>query len=1112
MPPLIKVQDQLDLVKTSDFPYANWSFEKFNPVQSRIMDFYDKDMNGLVAASTSSGKTVIAEQFLSYEIRKRGGKGMFLVPMRALAQEKIDQWTDKNYHFKDLKVSVCTGDYRITKERAKELEDADLIIMTSEMLSHRSRNFQAEQNSFLKNIGTLVIDESHLLTVPGRGDHLEVGLMKFTEINKDARIILLSATMPNVEEVAGWVSYGLTKKDTFVLESKFRPVPLNIHYEVYDDKDVRSYSFLEQEKINLALDIVEYYPEDKFLIFSHTKKTGELMKKELSKIGIVAEFHNADLDKKSRISLENRFKNEKEPRVIVATSTLAWGCYVKDTPVLMANDTIKKIQDIVPGDCVYSMSNNGFVAKKILKTGPKKSSYVYKIELSSGEEIIVSPDHYFYGAIGRKNPDFYSVKDFRVKDLIAVPDALPQKNIVKSDDYGYLVGYVLGDGCKTFCGKHADQCDKFVMDIAFGNHEIEHLKYFSKLFNDVLGYKFESIKTDSNNVLHLITKKRSVLENFSFFKPGRKKHTLSFFDLPRNDKPFIRGVLQGLFDSDGVVSKHLDNASSIEFSSISRNLVIEIQQLLLIFGVRSSIGKKRLKDRIINGRFQKARRKYTYRVRIYNKQVSSFIKYIGFRNKLKQQKALVAIKNQSCEGCWNDYYNEKNTIPARGLLKEHAESNHVSSHSMCNSVNIDFWNSTKKQDLKYDTCVKILNKYKKKSSLNNLINSNIRFSKIKKIKKIKKSYELFDIEIEDLHNYVGGGCISHNCNLPARRVIILGVHRGSEEVESYDVLQMVGRSGRLGIDPAGDAYVLIPETEQLKYKQKFSKSSRIESQLLEKFGSNYKNLAFHLVSEIYHESIQTTDDVHKWFERSLAYFQNKQLQDKIVDDTLESLKKCGAIGLENDKWYARTIGKVSSIFYYSPFDVSGLFFNIKFLFDNNKQDDEYYVSMAFANLDSNRLPIVSKSEKDEMSAYKFKVLSNKTNKPITEGSVKYGFAYFNLMKGKVNPVFASLQRNLQLDFNRLSQAVQMLDSLGGKWRAKDWIKNLEAMITYGVPQHLVSLCSVPNIGKVRANKLYDAGIKDKKSLINYDKDALRKILNMKIESVEKLINDASENS
>ena len=250
MPKVIEAGDQPVIVATSEYPYANWKFEKFNPVQSRIMDFYDQDVNGLIAARTSAGKTVIAEMFLAQEIRKRGGKGMFLAPLRALAREKITDWTNQSYHFKDQKISICTGDYRLTKERAKELNDANLIIMTSEMLNHRSRNYKSEQNNWLLDIGTIVIDESHLLTVPGRGDHLEVGLMKFTEINPKARLVILSATMPNVDEIADWVSYSLTKKKTFCLNSQYRPVPLTIHYEPYDDQG--SYDAIEQEKINNA--------------------------------------------------------------------------------------------------------------------------------------------------------------------------------------------------------------------------------------------------------------------------------------------------------------------------------------------------------------------------------------------------------------------------------------------------------------------------------------------------------------------------------------------------------------------------------------------------------------------------------------------------------------------------------------------------------------------------------------------------------------------------------------------------------------------------------------------------------------------------------------------
>lgn len=662
MPPIIKVSDQTVCVATSEYPYAKWKFEQFNPVQSRVMDFYNQDCNALIAARTSAGKTVVAEQFISEEIRHRGGKGMFLAPLRALAREKVTDWTNPEYHFSDQKISICTGDFRLTKERTKELNEANIIIMTSEMLSHRSRSHNSEQSNFLKEVGTLVIDESHLLTVKGRGDHLEVGLMKFTEINPKARLVLLSATMPNVEEIAEWVSYSLNQKNTFVLRSDYRPVPLTVHYESYDD-DIRGYDAVEREKVNKALDIIDWYKEDKFLVFSHTKRTGELMKKELIDAGIDCQFHNADLESAERAKVEDRFRNDPKLRVIVATSTLAWGL-----------------------------------------------------------------------------------------------------------------------------------------------------------------------------------------------------------------------------------------------------------------------------------------------------------------------------------------------------------------------------------------------------------------------------------------------------NMPARRVIILGVHRGVDEVESHDILQMIGRSGRYGIDPMGDAYILVPESQVNSYKSKYSKSNKIESQLLENVAGKYKTLAFHLVSEIFFGGIETTDDVHKWFKRSLAYFQNKALSDDVIDSTLELLKKCGAIIEEEGKWKAKTIGKVASMFYMSPFDVSDLYFNFSKLFSNNKQDDDHALSIALGNIDSQRSNIVNKMEKEEMSLYANKARQN--NSFLLDGAIKAGYAYYCLLSGSNSQALASFQRTIQQDFNRLGQVLIALDSMSGSWKKSGWFKTLEGRIAYGVPAHLIDLCRIPNIGKVRANKLYDAGVKNIKDFKSSDTSKLKSLLNMKEDAIK----------
>jgi len=318
------------LVRTADFLYAKWDFEYFNPVQSQLIEYYDKDTNGIVAASTSAGKTVCAEMFLSHDIRKNKRKGIILFPIKALAQEKYDDWTDPKHHFSDLKIKIMTGDYRTDQQD----DDFDILIMTSEMLNSKSR---LDKDNFMKKIGTLVVDESHMISSPGRGDHLEVGLMNFIRCNKDARIILLSATMPNISDISGWMK-KISNKDCFVVNSSYRPCPLKIHYEPYED-DISGYSRIEAEKINKCLDIVEHYKKDKFLIFVHTKKTGEQLKKELIEAGIETEFHNANLEKSKRIELENRFKNDPEFRVIVATSTLACGLNLPSRRVIVVGIT-----------------------------------------------------------------------------------------------------------------------------------------------------------------------------------------------------------------------------------------------------------------------------------------------------------------------------------------------------------------------------------------------------------------------------------------------------------------------------------------------------------------------------------------------------------------------------------------------------------------------------------------------------------------------------------------------------------------------------------------------------------------------------------------------------
>lgn len=330
---IIELSEAQSLVPTSSFLYAKWGFDNFNIVQSAVVPVVEEDCNILIATATASGKTVMSELFGSYEIRANKKKMLFLCPLRSLATEKYSDWTNPNYHFSDLKIGIFTGDFKDYADTSK-MEEYDIIIMTSEMLNHKIRN--SKKLDWVQQIGVIVIDESHLLTVPGRGDHLESAIINFSRINPLSRFVLLSATLPNVNEIASWLATSVNNKKTYIIKSTYRPCPLNIHLCQYDDDShVRaSVHELVDEVCRCAL----RYAKDKFLIFVHAKKIGEMIVEALSRRNVQAAFHNANLEKNRRAEIEDNFKN-KDARILVSTSTLAWGINCNARRVIVAGVT-----------------------------------------------------------------------------------------------------------------------------------------------------------------------------------------------------------------------------------------------------------------------------------------------------------------------------------------------------------------------------------------------------------------------------------------------------------------------------------------------------------------------------------------------------------------------------------------------------------------------------------------------------------------------------------------------------------------------------------------------------------------------------------------------------
>jgi replicative superfamily II helicase len=316
-------------IKTEEFKHLPMPFKWFNPMQSTFLPYIEKDENIVITAQTSAGKTLVLEMVAAYtlsEIRKTDPKATiaYISPLKALCKEKYDDWTSKAHPFSLCNISVLTGDYILTDARKKELASADLICMSSEMLGSRIRRNQTEKNYFLSTVKNLINDESHIIGMKERGHNNEVAIAKFAKLNPNCRIIFLSATMPNVKELADWLT-SLNGKPTTVLESDYRPVKLNTNFEQYNDN--ASYHQAENNKIQAAIDVVKRHEKDKFIVFVHAKKTGRNMLEKMREENISTEFHCADLTREDREHIEKEFrsKDPKSLRALISTSTLAYG-------------------------------------------------------------------------------------------------------------------------------------------------------------------------------------------------------------------------------------------------------------------------------------------------------------------------------------------------------------------------------------------------------------------------------------------------------------------------------------------------------------------------------------------------------------------------------------------------------------------------------------------------------------------------------------------------------------------------------------------------------------------------------------------------------------------
>lgn len=329
-------------------------FELFNHIQSITFDaVHRSDENLLISAPTGSGKTEVAILGILRANAREKGKIVYIAPMKALATEIAG----KLRRILSEKVCEFTGDVEMPSGEARK---NDVFVATPEKFEVVTRR---HGNFFEASLKLLIIDEIHLLQ-DDRGGILEsivCRVFRYAEARKrPIRIIGISATLPNVEDVAQFIR--ATK--FFKFDDSYRPVGLDISilgvYGARKKSGKRSEAATPGDIRDVCLAKIEELrtPTNQILVFTHSrpdvvftarKIAQELLPKNapekvfenaifndlLSKeIGV----HHAGLPRNVRHAMERLFM-EKKIKVLVCTSTLAWGVNLPANIVIVKGTT-----------------------------------------------------------------------------------------------------------------------------------------------------------------------------------------------------------------------------------------------------------------------------------------------------------------------------------------------------------------------------------------------------------------------------------------------------------------------------------------------------------------------------------------------------------------------------------------------------------------------------------------------------------------------------------------------------------------------------------------------------------------------------------------------------
>jgi len=478
------------------------------------------------------------------------------------------------------------------------------------------------------------------------------------------------------------------------------------------------------------------------------------------------------------------------------SATVVGECFVKDT-LIFTEKGLLPIQEIQIGDRVHTQQGLQKVTQ--LYEMPKKP--LLKVVLENGISNIVTPSQKFKILTPDWKFKWKEAKDLTKKDYLIVKADYPKiRNLVKlnkieenqpqylNENIAYLLGILISDGSVS-----NDYGRKKLPRLNFGTGNEKKIaekivSIFKKKFNytPTIEVNYYQYKTKSGKVFHnkqyrIRINRKNINEffvsNFELkgLKAPTKRIPLKIF---QSSPGVIFSFISGLIDGDGYINvrKHC-----IQYSSTSKYLIDGLLIILLhqgIFGTKYN--QKLVEGGYINGRIVKGRYK-SYSLEIRAQNATKLAKCLNLASREKRLRNRRIIENENIR---RDCRFQYDIIPYAGeklfgeLSRNHSGGGWyqdingnkfrmgIKHRAGCKiRYSADLWEKPLRKTQIIDWRIK--NKLERIGSplfefLEQIVKNKIYFLRVSSIKKVTPE-KTYDFEVENDHEFIANGVISHNC-------------------------------------------------------------------------------------------------------------------------------------------------------------------------------------------------------------------------------------------------------------------------------------------------------------------------------------------------------------